>query len=140
MPTTVLPPSIVKLIDRFQTLSDPKARYEQLILYGKKLPPFDPQLKIPENRVSGCVSNVYLTAALTEGKVIFNGDSDALISKGFLGFLAAGMNGLSPQTILELTPDFIQQLGLSVSLTPSRANGFVSIFQTMQRKTMELSG
>ncbi len=138
MPTSTLPPSITKLIDRFQTLADPKARYEQLILYGKKLPPFDPALKVPENRVSGCVSNVYLTASLTDGQVIFAGDSDALISKGFLGFLATGMNGLPPQTILHLTPDFVQELGLSISLTPSRANGFVSIFQTMQKKTMEL--
>lgn len=138
MTTTVLPPTIAKLIDRFQTLSDPKARYEQLILYGKKLPPFDPALMIPENRVSGCVSNVYLTATLRDGKTIFNGDSDALISKGFLGFLAMGMNDLSPEIILKLTPDFVQQLGLSVSLTPSRSNGFVSIFQTMQRKTIEL--
>lgn len=138
MPTTTLPPSISKLIDRFQTLSDPKARYEQLILYGKKLPAFDPDLKVLDNRVSGCVSNVYLTATLTDGKVIFNGDSDALISKGFLGFLTAGMNGLPPQTILQLSPDFVQQLGLSISLTPSRSNGFVSIFQTMQRKTMAL--
>ncbi len=138
MPTSTLPASISKLIDRFQTLSDPKARYEQLILYGKKLPPFDPSLKLPDNRVSGCISNVYLTASLEDGQVIFNGDSDALISKGFLGFLATGMNGLPPQTILQLTPDFVQQLGLSVSLTPSRSNGFVSIFQTMQRKTMAL--
>ncbi|MCA1903406.1 MAG: SufE family protein [Cyanobacteria bacterium KgW148] len=139
MPTTALPPSLVKLIDRFQTLSDPKARYEQLILYGKKLPPFDPALKIPENRVQGCVSNVFLTATLNEGKVTFNGDSDALISKGFLGFLAMGMNDLSPAEILKLTPDFVQELGLAVSLTPSRSNGFVSIFQTMQRKTIELT-
>ncbi|MCS6958745.1 MAG: SufE family protein [Pseudanabaenaceae cyanobacterium SKYGB_i_bin29] len=138
MTTAALPPTLAKLVDRFKSLSDPKARYEQLILYGKKLPPFDPALKIPANRVNGCVSNVYLTAALQDGKVIFSGDSDALISKGFLGFLAAGMNGLDPQTILALSPDFVKELGLSVSLTPSRANGFINVFHTMQKKTMEL--
>ncbi|MFN3360108.1 MAG: SufE family protein [Pseudanabaenaceae cyanobacterium] len=138
MATTALPPSLAKLIDRLQALSDPKSRYEQLILYGKKLPPFDPSLKIPANRVHGCVSNVYLTASLQEGKVFFNGDSDALISKGFLGFLATGMNGLDPQTILALSPDFVKELGLSISLTPSRANGFINVFRTMQQKTREL--
>lgn len=137
MQSTLLPPSIDRLIERFQKLSDPKSRYEQLILYGKKLSPFPTALKIPENRVPGCVSSVYLTATLDEqGKIIFAGDSDALISKGFLGFLAIGMNGLTAEEVLNLTPDFIQNLGLTVSLTPSRANGFINVFQTMQRKAV----
>jgi cysteine desulfuration protein SufE len=134
-----LPESIDRLLKRFQRLSDPKQRYEQLILYGKKLAPFPEASKLPENKVPGCVSQVYVTASLDEnGKVVFQGESDALISKGFVGFLAAGLNGLNIDQIEQLSPDFIKNTGIAVSLTPSRANGFFNVFKTMQQKAIQL--
>ena len=70
------------------------------------------------------------------GKVSFQGDSDAQITKGLVGLLVEGLNGLTPTEIMQLTPHFIQQTGLDVSLTPSRANGFYNIFQMMQKRAL----
>ena len=85
---------------------------------------------MPENKLPGCVSQVYITATLAEGKVFFQGNSDSQLTKGLVGLLVE-VNGLTPLEILQLTPDFIQDTGLNVSLTPSRSNGFSNIFKTM---------
>ncbi|MGP1385895.1 MAG: SufE family protein [Thainema sp.] len=137
--TELLPtPQLDKFVQRLQQTADNKKRYEYLLWFAKRLPPFPASDKTPKNKVAGCVSQVYITATLKEGKVIFHGDSDALITKGLVGFLIEGLNGLSPDTILQLKPDFIQETGLSVSLTPSRANGFYNIFNTMKAKAYQL--
>ncbi|MBD2139629.1 SufE family protein [Anabaena sp. FACHB-1237] len=132
-----LPPALAKIVQRFQKSTDPKRRYEQLIWYAQKLPAFAEEGKIPENKVPGCVSQVYVTAALADGKVTFGGDSDSQLTKGLLALLIQGLNGLTPTEIVNLAPDFIQDTGLNVSLTPSRANGFYNIFKTMQKKALE---
>ncbi|MEM7553015.1 MAG: SufE family protein [Cyanobacteria bacterium P01_A01_bin.84] len=132
-----LPPALAKIVKRFQRASDPKRRYEQLIYYGQKLEDFPEEDKIPSNKVPGCVSQVFITAALEADKVVYRGDSDSQLTKGLLGLLVEGLHGLSPKEIVQLTPDFIQETGLNVSLTPSRANGFYNIFKTMQKKALE---
>jgi cysteine desulfuration protein SufE len=132
-----LPPSLAKIVQRFQRATDPKRRYEQLIWYGQRLKEFPESEKVAENKVPGCVSQVYITANLEDGKVIFQGDSDSQLTKGLVGLLIEGLNGLMPNEIVQLTPDFIQETGLNVSLTPSRANGFYNIFKTMQKKALE---
>ncbi|MBD2327345.1 SufE family protein [Alkalinema sp. FACHB-956] len=137
-PTTPLPETLAKIVQRFQRVADPKRKYEQLIFYAKKVPPFPEADKTPENKVQGCVSQVYVTASLVEGAVQFAGDSDAQLVKGLVGLLLEGLNGLSPQEIANLTPDFIQDTGLDVSLTPSRANGFYNMFKLMQQKAIAL--
>jgi len=95
--------------------------------------------KIPENKVSGCVSQVYITSHLDDGKIFYQGDSDAQLVKGLVAFLIAGLSGLTPQEIITLTPDFIEDTGLQVSLTPSRSNGFINIFKKMQQQAILLS-
>lgn len=132
-----LPPALNKIVQRFQRATEPKRRYEQLIWYAQKLPEFPESGKIPENKVAGCVSQVYVTASLEDGKVMFKGDSDSQLTKGLLALLIEGLNGSIPTEIVQLTPDFIQETGLNVSLTPSRANGFYNIFKTMQKKALE---
>ncbi|GAA6622244.1 SufE family protein [Scytonema sp. NUACC26] len=132
-----LPPNLAKIVQRFQRSSDQKRRYEQLIWYGQKLSELPESDKVLENKVPGCVSQVYVTAKLEDGKVIFQGDSDSQLTKGLVGLLIEGLNGLTPSEIGQLTPDFIQETGLNVSLTPSRANGFYNIFKTMQKKALE---
>ncbi|MEM9006642.1 MAG: SufE family protein [Cyanobacteria bacterium P01_F01_bin.86] len=132
--STTRPASIDKLVKRFQKVTDPKRRYEQLLWFAKKLAPFPEAAKIEENKVKGCVSQVYVIASLNEGKLHYQGDSDAQITKGLVAFLINGMNGLTPQEAIELPPDFIKDTQLDVSLTPSRANGFYNIFKTMQQK------
>ncbi|MBD1933684.1 MULTISPECIES: SufE family protein [Cyanophyceae] len=132
-----LPNSLARIVERFQRQADPKRRYEQLIWYAKRLKEFPEANKIPENKVPGCVSQVYITATLNEEKIWFQGDSDSHLVKGLVALLIEGLNGLSPSEVLQVSPDFIQDTGLNVSLTPSRANGFYNIFQTMQKKAWE---
>ncbi len=137
--STDLPEAIDRIVKRFKRLDDPKQRYEQLILYGKKLADFPEELKLPENKVQGCVSQVYVVAKLDEKeRVVFAGDSDALISKGFLGLLSLCMSGLTQKEIEGLSPDFIKDTGLVASLTPSRANGFYNVFKKMQQQAIAI--
>ncbi len=135
-----LPPSLEKIIQRFQQISEPKRRYEYLLWFAKRVPTLPEAEVVAENKVPGCVSQVYITAGLHNGKVTFQGMSDAQIPKGLLGLLIEGLTGLSPDKILQLTPDFIQQTGLNVSLTPSRSNGFYNIFKFMQHKVAAFQG
>lgn len=133
-----LPPNLNRIVERFKRHSDPKLRYQQLLVYGKKLKPLPEGAKVPENKVKGCVSQVYIVADLDEGKVCYQGDSDAQLVKGLVSLLIEGLNGLTPAEILQVSPDFIEQTGLNVSLTPSRANGFYNIFQMMKQKALSL--
>jgi cysteine desulfuration protein SufE len=128
------PDSIEKIVARFQQAADPKRRYEQLLWFAKKLEPLPEEYKTAENKVPGCVSQVFVVADLVDGKVLYQADSDAQITKGLVALLIKALNGLTPAEIVHLTPDFIKDTQLDVSLTPSRANGFYNIFKTMQQK------
>ncbi|MBE9155636.1 SufE family protein [Nodosilinea sp. LEGE 06152] len=132
------PESIEKIVARFQKAADPKRRYEQLLWFAKKLDPLPEDYKTPENKVPGCVSQVFVVADLVDGQVIYQADSDAQITKGLVALLIKALNGLSPAEIVALSPDFIKDTQLDVSLTPSRANGFYNIFKTMQQKAQAL--
>jgi cysteine desulfuration protein SufE len=134
--STPLPPALARIVERFQKRANPKQRYEQLLWYAKRLKEMSGEDKVPENKVPGCTSQVFLTATLEDGKVWYQGDSDAQLVKGLVALLIEGLNGLTPEEILQVSPDFIQDMGLNVSLTPSRANGFYNIFQTMQKKAL----
>lgn len=140
MTAATRPAQLDKLVQRFAKISDPKRRYAQLLWYAKKLEDFPPEGKTPENKVKGCVSQVYITASAEGDKVSFQGDSDAQLTKGLLAFLINGLNGLTPEAVVQLSPDFIKETQLDVSLTPSRANGFYNIFKMMQQKALMLSG
>ena len=135
----LLPAELDKMVQRFKRASEPKRRYEQLLWLAQKLEPFPDAGKVEANKVSGCVSQVYVTASLEDGKMLYCGDSDAQLTKGLLAFLIKGLSGTSPDRIVGLTPDFIQDTGLAVSLTPSRANGFHNIFKKMQALALALS-
>ncbi len=132
-----LPPALAKIVQRFEQMTDVKKRYEYLLWFAKRLPSFPEADKQPDNKVVGCVSQVYVTATVTDGVIHFQGDSDAQITKGLVGFLIEGLNGLSPEQVAQLTPDFIERTGLNMSLTPSRANGFYNIFTMMQRIALQ---
>jgi len=134
--TTPLPPKLAKIVARFQRRDNPKQKYEQLLWYAKKLPEMPEAAKTENNKVKGCVSQVYITASLEDGKVFYQGDSDAQLVKGLVAFLIEGLNDLAPNEIVRVEPDFIEDTGLKVSLTPSRANGFFNIFQMMKKKAL----
>jgi cysteine desulfuration protein SufE len=134
--STPLPDALARIVERFQKRSNPKQRYEQLLWYAKRLKEMPEEDKSPENKVPGCTSVVYITANLEDGKVWYQGDSDAQLVKGLVALLIEGLNGLTPEEILQVSPDFIKDMGLNASLTPSRANGFYNIFQTMKKKAL----
>lgn len=136
---TSLPPQLAKIVERFQRRSDPKQKYKQLLWYAQKLPPMSEASKTEANKVKGCVSQVYITATLADGKVQYQGDSDAQLVKGLVAFLIEGLNDLPPAEIAQIEPSFIEDTGLKVSLTPSRANGFFNIFQMMKQQALSLS-
>ncbi len=136
--SAALPPSLEKVVERFKRTTDVKRKYELLLWFAKRLDEMPEADKVAANKVPGCVSQVFVTADLVEGAIRYQADSDAQLTKGLAAVLVEGLNGLSPAEIVKLTPDFIQETGLGVSLTPSRANGFYNIFSTMQKKALGL--
>lgn len=139
MSTAALPASLDRLVKKFARVQDPKKGYELLLFLAKKLPAIEDSDRIEENKVPGCVSQVYINAELKDGAVYYRGDSDSQLTKGLAALLIQGLSGLDPQAIADLSPDFIQQTKLNVSLTPSRANGFYNIFKLMQARAAEFA-
>ena len=121
-----------KLVEKLKNAEDPKRKYEFILWLGKKLKVPDNSILIPENKVQGCVSEVFVKASFQEGKLYWEGYSDALITKGLLAFLINGMNELTPKQVVNINNKFIEDTGLKASLTPSRSNGFLNILLKMQ--------
>lgn len=119
----------------FEGLSE-EARYEKIIGLGKKLIKLNPDEKTPANFVPGCQSAMYLISTFKEGKVYFNAESDALISAGLASILIEVYSGETPESILKCPPSYLEELGISASLTPSRANGLYSIHLKMKKEAL----
>ena len=126
-----------KLVEKLKNAEDPKRKYEFILWLGKKLKVPNNSILIPENKVQGCVSEVFVKASFQEGKLYWEGYSDALITKGLLAFLISGMNELTPKEVVNLDNKFIEDTGLKASLTPSRSNGFLNILLKMQSQASE---
>ncbi len=123
---------LYKLVEKLKNAEDPKRKYEFILWLGKKLKVPNNSILIPENKVQGCVSEVFVKAIFQEGKIYWEGYSDALITKGLLAFLINGMNELTPKEVVNVNNKFIEDTGLKASLTPSRSNGFLNILLKMQ--------
>ncbi|KAF6153841.1 hypothetical protein GIB67_001074 [Kingdonia uniflora] len=139
-----LPPNLQVIINLFQSVDKPKAKFEQLIDYGKTLPPLDSKFKTLENKVSGCVSQVWVRAYFDserslEKRVLFEADSDSVFTKGLAALLVKGLSGQPVAEILRVSPQFIPLLGLNnQSLSASRNNGFLNMLRLMQKKALQL--
>lgn len=115
---------IEKISQQFKEKQQWEDRYKHLIELGKALPPMDPQLQTEENKIKGCQSQVWLLVQLNPNKTLhFIADSDALIVKGLVALLLEVYQDLSPNEILQTSPQFLKDLGLESHLSPSRANG-----------------
>lgn len=109
------------------------------MFYGKNLKPLDTQYKTSENKVQGCVSQVWVRAYFdSEKNVVFEADSDSVLTKGLAALLVQGLSGRPVEEILKVSPDFAVLLGLQQSLTPSRNNGFLNMLKLMQKKALQL--
>nr|YP_002049389.1 possible SufE protein [Paulinella chromatophora]ACB43179.1 possible SufE protein [Paulinella chromatophora] len=126
------------ILKRLRSTDNAKRRYEYILWLAKKLPPFPDILRKEVFKVKGCVSSVYVVAELKGGKLFWQGDSDAQITKGLLALLIEGFKGLTPRQLITIDSDFIVDTGLQSNLTPSRANGFLNILRMMQSQAISL--
>ena len=124
--------NLFKQVEKLKNSKDPKRKYEYILWLGKKLKVPNETILISENKVQGCISEVFVKASFQEGKLYWEGYSDALITKGLLAFLISGMNDLTPNEVLNIDSKFIEDTGLKGSLTPSRSNGFLNILLKMK--------
>lgn len=133
-----LPTKLREIVQLFQGVAEQRARYQQLLYYGQKLKPLAKEFCTPENKVQGCVSQVWVVCKLADdGRMYFETDSDSALTKGLAALLVEGLSGATPVEILKVSPTFMEKLGLQQSLTPSRSNGFLNMLRLMQKKTLE---
>jgi len=119
--------------EEFSVFSDWMEKYEYLIELGKELPLADESAKTDENLIKGCQSRVWLSCS-KEGEVLrFKADSDAIITKGMIALLLRVFNGQKPEAILKADLSFIDRIGLKENLSPTRANGLVSMVEKIRR-------
>ncbi|CAA7025361.1 unnamed protein product [Microthlaspi erraticum] len=138
-PIEELPPKLQEIVKLFQSVQEPKAKYEQLLFYGKNLKPLDSRYMTRENKVEGCVSQVWVRAFFDEERnVVYEADSDSVLTKGLAALLVQGLSGRPVPEILKVKPDFAVLLGLQQSLSPSRNNGFLNMLRLMQKKALFL--
>ena len=128
-----------QIVQRLAGSADPRRRYEYVLWLAKKLEPLSEEFRNDAFKVKGCVSQVYVVGQLQDGKLHWQGDSDAAITKGLLALLIEGMEGLTPEQACAIDPGFIAATGLQASLTPSRANGFLNILRMMQGQARVLA-
>ena len=107
-------------------------RYEYMIELGKSLPPIEEQYKTEENTIKGCQSKVWVHAEMQDGKVIFTAGSDAIITKGIIAILVRILSDQKPSDIVNANMDFIDEIGLKEHLSPTRANGLVSMVKQLK--------
>ena len=121
-----------EIIDEFAMFDDWMERYAYMIELGKSLPLIDAEFKTDDNIIKGCQSKVWVHAELAENKLIFTADSDAIITKGIIAILIRAFSNQKPADIIEANTDFIDEIGLKEHLSPTRANGLVSMIKQLK--------
>ena len=121
-----------EIIEDFSLFETWEEKYEYLIDLGKKLEPLDPKYKTEEFKIKGCQSSVWIHSNLLDGKVFFQGDSDAIIVKGLVSLMIKVLSGQSPKEIAEAPLKFIDEIGLSSHLAQTRSNGLRSMIKQMK--------
>ena len=121
-----------EIVDEFSMFDDWMQRYEYMIELGKSLPLIDEQYKIDENIIKGCQSKVWVHAQMKDDKIQFTADSDAIITKGIIAILIRVFSGQHPKDIIDADMSFIDEIGLKEHLSPTRANGLVSMIKQLK--------
>jgi|SRR5690606_15543402 len=120
------------IIDEFSMFEDWMQRYEYMIELGKTLPLIEERYKTDDNLIKGCQSRVWVHAELKGDRLLFTADSDAIITKGIIAILIRAFSDQRPQDILDADTDFIDKIGLKEHLSPTRANGLVSMVKQLK--------
>lgn len=121
-----------EIIDEFSMFDDWMQRYEYMIELGKSLPLIAPEYKVDDYLIKGCQSKVWVFAELENDDLKFTADSDAIITKGIIALLIRVFSGQKPQDILDAELSFIDEIGLKEHLSPTRANGLVSMIRQIK--------
>lgn len=128
-----------QIIEEFTELDDWMDRYQMLIDLGNELPELDAQYKTEENLIDGCQSRVWLQCDIREGNLLFQADSDALITKGIIALLIRVISGHSPKEIIDADLYFIEKIGLRQHLSPTRSNGLLSMVKRIKAYAIAFS-
>lgn len=121
-----------EIISDFSVMGSWEDKYEYIIQLGKELPLIAEEFKTPDNLIKGCQSRVWLHTELKDGKLFFTGDSDAVITKGLVSLMILVLSGHTPQDIAAADIYFIDAIGLSSHLSPTRSNGLLSMLKQMK--------
>ena len=121
-----------EIIDEFSMFDDWMQRYEYMIDLGKSLPLIEDEYKTDDNIIKGCQSRVWVNADYQDNKVVFKADSDAIITKGIVAILIRVFSGQKPEDIAKADTQFIDEIGLKEHLSPTRANGLVSMIKQLK--------
>ena len=120
------------VIEEFADFDDWMDKYALLIDLGNSRPPLEEKYKTENNLIEGCQSRVWLQADYVDGKILFKGESDAVIVKGIVSLLISILSGHTPQEILDADLYFIEKIGLKEHLSPTRSNGLVAMVKQMR--------
>lgn len=122
-----------EIISEFELFGDDwEGKYEHIIDMGKSLPLIDASLKTDDRLIKGCQSKVWLHSELIDGVVIFKADSDAIITKGIVALMIRVLSGHTPKEIIDAELSFIDKIGFKEHLSPTRANGLISMIKQMK--------
>ena len=121
-----------EVVEEFELFDDWTEKYAYIIELGKKLEVLDEQYKTEENIIKGCQSRVWLQPHLEGDQLVFSADSDAIIVKGIVYLLIRVISNHSPQEILTTELDFIERIGLTQHLSPTRSNGLLAMVKQMK--------
>ena len=121
-----------EIIEEFSMFENWEERYQYMIDLGKSLPLIEDQYKIEDHLIKGCQSRVWVHSEMKDDKVVFTADSDAIITKGIIAILIRVFSNQNPKDILEADTAFIDEIGLKEHLSPTRANGLVSMIKQLK--------
>ena len=121
-----------EIVDEFSMFDDWMQRYEYIIELGKNLPLIEEAAKTDDNLIKGCQSKVWLQGQQKEDKIVFTADSDAILTKGIIAILIRAFSNQKSADILNADMDFIDEIGLKEHLSPTRANGLVSMIKNIK--------
>ena len=125
------------IIEEFAEFDEWLDKYEYIIDLGKSLDSYPEDKKTDEHLIKGCQSRVWLDAKVENGVLVFNADSDAIITKGIISLLIRIYSGRTPEEILSSDFSVVEKIGLKENLSPTRANGLVSMIRTMKKLASE---
>ena len=128
------------IIDEFSAFDDWMDKYQMIIDLGNELPPLDPAYKTDDNLIDGCQSRVWLHAEFKDGLLHFEADSDAIITKGLIALLIRVLSDHTPREILASDVHFIDEIGLTQHLSPTRSNGLLSMLKQIKTYALAYSG